>query len=118
MDSKELKKMITETIIEVRNSYKYHDDFSREMGTRLVKLFVPFNKSIKQYRIENSGNDVVLFKFYLSVITYTPKHKDQFLTRLLQFSETYNSEVRMYLDNNLMCVEIQVPRKNVATNVR
>ena len=117
MDSKEFKNMIAEAISEVRNAYKYHDDFSREMGTRLVKLFVPFNKSIKQYKIENSGSDVVLFKFYLSAITHSPKHKDQFLTRLLQFSEMYSSEVRIYLDNNLMCVEIQVPRKNVATNV-
>lgn len=92
---------------------KYHDDNARIIGTRILKIFSPYISSLGDYRFDDTESNVFIFKFYLSLIKHEVKYRNNLLPKILRFAEQYNSNIRVYIDNNKICIEMTVPKNKI-----
>ena len=93
--------------------FKYHDDNARIIGTRILRIFSPYINSLRDYRFDNTQLDVFVFKFYLSIIKHNVKYRSNLLPKILKFAERYNTNIRVYIDDNKICIEMTVPKNKI-----
>jgi len=98
------------------NVQKYLDDYSRETAIKLLKIFSRSQKKIKDYEFDSSDPNILIFKFYVNIITHNHNfgNSEQLLPPLIKFFESYKANGRMYVDNNAICIEIWVPRRTIS----
>lgn len=91
---------------------KYPDDNAKRLAIRLLKVFSPHIMKLKDYRFNASDPSELVFRFYLPIIKQDNNLKDngQILPRLLQLMTEYKATLRIFVDDNRLCVELRVKR--------
>ena len=98
----------------IETGWKYKDQESTSLGTKILKIFSPLIKMSHHYRLEDNDPVSLVFKFYLPIIKHDPKYGYRFLPRLLAFSEKYGARIRIYVDENMICAEVTLARTKVS----
>lgn len=114
MDVIDLKFLVMEVIDDMTKTpgakRKYVDEESRLLSIDLLKILHPYLSSIQDYRFDGSYPDSYLFLFFVPMIKYESKKRAEPINKLLAFAFQHEATVRIFADNERLCIEVRVPR--------